>query len=240
MSYSTARRGLSVLIIFGMVAGLFSSAIWLPANPIQIQPSQTHTDNKTTASNDKSAVKDIPLTFMDYATLAIAIFTGGLFIATLRLVKNADKSSERQLRAYVFVGKHGIHDLTKEVPLIKLTIQNGGQTPAHNVKMRLGFQEFPATVDESSIVVPAPREEAKGGYLPSGQTFDITLNIIPDTAADIARIISGEVGIIVYGIVEYKDIFDCDRTTRFRVFTKKANREDHRQLGYSEIGNEAN
>lgn len=44
-----------------------------------------------------AAVLPSSLTFMDYATLAIAIFTGGLFIATVKLVRDAKHTSERQI-----------------------------------------------------------------------------------------------------------------------------------------------
>jgi hypothetical protein len=51
------------------------------------------------------------------------------------LVKGADRTAERQLRAYIYVEKTNFRSLVPQGWEITYRIKNFGQTPAHNVRL---------------------------------------------------------------------------------------------------------
>lgn len=94
--------------------------------------------------------------WLTWATIALAIltalivvFNAGLWVATRRLVKGAEETSQKELRAYVatddifFVGYEsttpllaevgGPSTITKLTNQLKITIKNYGHTPAHRM-----------------------------------------------------------------------------------------------------------
>ena len=71
----------------------------------------------------------------------VATFTGLLFVATLllfwatrNLVNGAEESSKRQLRAYLGIKSQTIRRVGHNEYQAVITIENTGQTPAHNVR----------------------------------------------------------------------------------------------------------
>jgi hypothetical protein len=62
----------------------------------------------------------------------LAIATWMLWYATARLVKGADRTAERQLRAYVFVEKTNFQSTGPQGWDIRYRIKNFGHTPAHD------------------------------------------------------------------------------------------------------------
>lgn len=89
---------------------------------------------------------------MGFVTLALAFFTWKLWWTTDRLVKGADKTAERQLRAYValddiyFTWMGMPAESTKTFPdgdsFVKVRVQNYGQTPAHDMEIWADFTKL--------------------------------------------------------------------------------------------------
>jgi hypothetical protein len=147
-----------------------------------------------------------------------------LWWATWRLVRSAETTAERQLRAYVFADTVSIWDGTtldkprpdrENFPGIVLTWKNTGQTPAGNV---ISWAQI-AVIDpanENTLVVP-PLQKLFANHLGAGVTnnkslwFDRAL-----TPSEIADIRVGAKGIYVYGRIEYVDIFKRSRFSNFR------------------------
>lgn len=82
----------------------------------------------------------------EFRTDPIATFTGFLFLATVllwwatrNLVKGAERTSERQLRAYLHVKQAQASRDSEGVLWAKVHIQNYGQTPAYDVVQWIGI-----------------------------------------------------------------------------------------------------
>jgi hypothetical protein len=69
-------------------------------------------------------------------TFLLAIFTGLLFWATWRLVKDAKESSKRQMRAYLSVVSVTVEGEIRHISAM-IAVKNVGQTPARNAKVGL-------------------------------------------------------------------------------------------------------
>jgi len=150
----------------------------------------------------------------------VAAFTALLFFATIalwwstrRLVKGAERTAERQLRAYI-VANAGEVQRIEEGFLLSATLKNTGQTPAFNVRvMGETFGEiYPLATEHPH---PAPREDF-GVPLGSGEEIHCAYRIFVDPDDALRRVQSGEVGLWIQGTIIYDDCFKVSRTTKFR------------------------
>lgn len=154
----------------------------------------------------------------------IAVFTGLLFFATLalwwatrHLVVGAEKSSERQLRAYISSRPDFIFDFsTKQHASMRYTIENHGETPAYSVQnvaivdilpyplpAQFQFPELPPLVPASLTLHP---RERIFGNVTAQRLF--TAKEINDAAAN------NGCRIYCFGIVMYES-FGSVRVTKF-------------------------
>jgi hypothetical protein len=67
-----------------------------------------------------------------FLTLTLAGGTIGLWFATRRLVRGAENTAERQLRAYIFVSDSSRVGGPSPAPEFRIVVKNFGQTPARN------------------------------------------------------------------------------------------------------------
>ncbi len=97
--------------------------------------------------------------------------TFGLWYATWKLVKGSEKTAERQLRAYIFVGANKAPSLeVNDIPELELFVKNVGQTPAHRVQhwTNMGILPYPLNIP---LPGPDPRNKFINAYLPAGGDF---------------------------------------------------------------------
>jgi hypothetical protein len=127
-----------------------------------------------------------------FAFLLVA-FTAGLFAATVALwyatrdlVRGAEETAERQLRAYIVVTQGSVTvPKSNDAINIYIQIKNTGQTPAYEFSTWLDGGVFP------NEVVPFPKEstplsERKGeSIVGPGQTVDIPSPGNPHLPADL-------------------------------------------------------
>lgn len=166
--------------------------------------------------------------FTAFGTIIIAGFTVGLACATLflywatkDLVKGADETAERQLRAYV-----GIHSMeTTMYPfegggyafIAHAEIRNFGQTPAYRTTMVAN-----AVVDAPEAI---PFNELQGNSKSAGASTmfrDVGLHIqqYGRLSDDDFRAINEQRKMIFFwGTVKYRDAFKKERIFRFRLIT---------------------
>jgi hypothetical protein len=152
--------------------------------------------------------------------------TLGLWYATWRLVRGADKTAERQLRAYVHVGEFGWKAFRRTgAPWgpdtgwgFWLPYENFGATPARDVISHISYDTFlPFDGDLPSDFSFAPVGEpgAGGGLIgPKGRIVSDLLEIesnLLDAAA------SHQTRLFVFGYVSYRDVFEGapERRTEF-------------------------
>jgi hypothetical protein len=160
-----------------------------------------------------------------FATVVIAIFTvilgfatAFLYIATRDLVKGAEKTAERQLRAYVSVdGAVIIHANDGWSPNFRIKIQNYGQTPAYEVSSRSAVT-FVVIAGGAPNWEQLPKNPTHPSDLGPGQNHEETLIIHHDPWQIMKAEIEKKSGICyLFGEITYRDIFGADHYTRFRL-----------------------
>lgn len=153
----------------------------------------------------------------------IALFTVFLFVATCLLwtsthdlVRGAEETAERQLRAYTSASsRDGMPSLTVGTnQAMGVVLTNFGQTPAHAVRYwgDLIIREYPLTSPLSSLPLP------KGTFPinPGVRRPVVWETINPLAAEEETEIRAGTQRFYLHGFVQYFDIFNTRRTTTFR------------------------
>jgi hypothetical protein len=156
-----------------------------------------------------------------YGEWLLFLATAWLAWVTWLLVKGADKTAERQLRAYMGVTAASEIDIdaTADYIDVRLIFHNYGATPAYRVHYRGELQIVNSSVasgffqiDIDRIFEYAPRviqPHAEFGYV-------ARLTIDP---AERARVkIGTEQRIYLWGVLIYWDAFEAKRHTKFRFY----------------------
>ena len=154
-----------------------------------------------------------------YGEWLLFLATAWLAWATWQLVKGADKTAERQLRAYMGVGIESEIDIDAAIDHIdvKLTFHNYGATPAYRVHYRgeLKIVDSSVTPDFFEINIDkiyAPRviqPHAEFGYVAR----------LPITREERGRVKTGnEQRIYLWGVLVYWDAFGVKRFNKFRFY----------------------
>jgi hypothetical protein len=142
--------------------------------------------------------------FIAGLTVILAFATAFLYGATRDLVKGAEETAERQLRAYVFIqgGQIQIVDNGTAVG-VGVTLKNFGQTPGYDFEtwtlIEIGDPNQPPFAKTSP-----PMQKSIIG--PSAD-FNAPAKAVPLTAQDRAAINAGTKVIFVWGRASYTDAF---------------------------------
>lgn len=119
----------------------------------------------------------------------------------------------RQLRAYVGVGDP--HFGEKFPNKVTIEIENGGQTPAYEVRGHLNRfwypkeEKLPENFDYKDL---GESIDASVAHLNPGQKRTLTF---PFDTKELERARDGEINLILYGHFDYIDIYQKSRTSRF-------------------------
>lgn len=150
-------------------------------------------------------------------TVILAFSTIFLWVATRDLVSGADKTAERQLRAYVNIIRGAIqpHQQPNGIPTVtaQVTLKNSGQTPAYEHRTWIGIRveepesftfEFPELIADlaSSIIGPTIESDMTIGFVIGQENLQAVLD--------------GKKRLFVWGLVEYRDAFNHKRVLKFR------------------------
>ena len=152
-------------------------------------------------------------------TLVLAVSTIGLWIATIGLYVGGEKHSERGLRAYI-VGtvKAEISNFNARArPDIALQFKNGGQTPAHDVRLwaSSAIAMFPLTSRPDAPKSELGEGDSFGVIGPQGDFHSLIQSDFVVTAEEQHAVVRGAAALYVYGEVTYRDAFGQDRRTSF-------------------------
>lgn len=168
---------------------------------------------------------------VEITTWVIAILTSIQAIALIWTVIVMIRTTQRQLRAYVFVKTIEIHNVANFIdkgkviesnarlsrpyngPMAFLTIMNYGKTPADKMTCwaNIYIREYPLNSD---LPMSQPIGEI---YLQPGGQFHKNLMIIePLTLEETNQLREGTSAIYVHGKITYTDIFDKSHHTTFR------------------------
>ena len=159
----------------------------------------------------------------------LVIFTGLLFASTVllwwhtrQLVLGADKTAERQLRAYVFLDPE--NEMTFVSPAsttstieIEIHVRNTGLTPAYDVvgESWVALDVWPIPENFNFSGPPSGQPDNRFIIPPNSRIHYHTGTARPMTAQELAAMESGTACIYVYGRISYRDAFDKPRYTNF-------------------------
>ena len=141
-----------------------------------------------------------------------------LWRASQRLVKNAERNAERQLRAYLAVIPKGIGGFRPNVVgRIEWLIKTLGQTPAQKITHRYSLAVLPHPLPPRHKFADPAREIANtAALLPKDETL-ISFEGDAFTAEQIEAISRNAARIHCWGATEYEDIFYVRWRSRFAV-----------------------
>lgn len=161
-----------------------------------------------------------------YGEWLLFLATVALAITTWMLVRSAEDTAERQLRAYVFPKDVTIANIASS-PEVTVSLYNCGQTPAHDhtVWATMGVAGYPL-LDEPLPPANDPKE-SKGPLAPGDTTHFFATLETPITQAELNGMKEGRVAIYVAGAVLYTDAFGKHRFTKFCFFRGDAGRRTH-------------
>jgi hypothetical protein len=151
----------------------------------------------------------------------VAAFTALLFFATLalwlstrNLVRGADKTAERQLRAYLVPGGGEIEQIPGGFRMT-IALRNTGQTPAF--KVRAMSESFGGSYPLEGEHAHAPPRDDYSSIIGSGGEFHCLRRIFSDSPGEIlSNVQAGEMGLWIQGWVTYEDCFGKPHHTKFR------------------------
>jgi hypothetical protein len=169
--------------------------------------------------------------------------TVALVLATWGLVRGADRTAERQLRAYILVEQaHVVSALTdgrtkvreddmgrggESMPIqsgyqpkATFTFKNFGRTPAHDVEMFSNVAIVPWPIREEDLPELDLETGSREIIGPGGARRKIELFEQPRaiTPQEWAGLTSGTQALVFFGEVRYVDAFNKNRITRYRYF----------------------
>ncbi len=151
----------------------------------------------------------------DY-TLAIAILNGFLAAGVFFQVRDARKSNERQLRAYIHVRDVVVSLMNSEFdPNVQIIIKNYGQTPARRVTNTL-FVDFISHPFDSSFDLKRGVVGQVTDLAPGQKVFSQTTISRSKFSSMKPSIESKKVRMYVFGRIEYFDVFGHARATEYR------------------------
>jgi hypothetical protein len=174
------------------------------------------------------------------SAIFVAIFTATLWRATTRLWLSANRQSahleetaERQLRAYVLVTTAEIISRDPR-PGIRLAFKNSGQTPAYDV--RIWVDVSIRTPDNERHFSPPLQDHRMGSSIIGDLILDkyLEVDLVHEEHILLAE---GKITLYVWGEVTYRDAFNRQRRTRYRL---RSLRSSEPGLHPCEEGNEAN
>jgi hypothetical protein len=181
-------------------------------------PAQTNTPQRQAESASVSDAKNDKATTDTW----LMIFTGVLaVVALLQLatfiwqVCTARSTAEKELRAYVYpssVKRFRENGVMK----VRIVFINSGKTPAHNCVHRL-VEAFPPAMEHFAFPLPDadPEKQSKYALAPAGE-INMLVDAVEPPRAEHELIESGIRSLYLYGEIQYRDVFNKQRCSRFR------------------------
>jgi hypothetical protein len=183
-----------------------------------------------------------------FTTDPVATFTGLLFAATVLLwwatrglVKGAEQTAERQLRAYVVAEAASIRDADSSQSFgVTVVIHNFGQTPAYKYATSLNVQLVEASTNSITELLTNPKSQQTQASIGPGAIILANSTLRAFAPAERAALASGTTTLFVFGEIRYTDAFGAARYTRFRyLYGHPYALGEDGALPMAETGNEA-
>lgn len=170
-------------------------------------------------------------------TALLTAVTWGLWWATRRLVRGADQTAERQLRAYLGIDKSGFKNNTYFAEY-EISFRNFGATPANNVRIRLDT-DLRDTDDDRPFTINSDFQ-SYGPLSPTQNTVVLAEEDTDFDTAEWASVYNGSRILYLFGEVLYEDCFSRTRSLKFRLRTEaRFDSAKKGQLKFCSSGNAA-
>lgn len=159
--------------------------------------------------------------------------------AALAALQAAERTAERQLRAYIGILDISVsHVATGRSPRVAINLKNFGQTPAHRLGAKTEIEVMPT---HAPVFAVGPLDDNHRQSIGPGATFNVTAETDKAlTEAQASDLNSGSANLYCFGFVEYTDAFGHTRYTRFRHEIGDAGILSRRSMPLSAAGNDAN
>lgn len=192
-----------------------------PSVSVTVNPTVTTSkepSEETGATENRSSpwelVTSLSTAVLALITAVLAYFTFSLWRATGKLVSDAEKTSKRELRAYIGIGGGEVFVLPNKILRGAVEIKNFGETPAHNVMVAVAG-ELRALGDKRPFIDP--------DFIPHKQPIAPTMSwtfgheFREMTAQDLEDVLADRKLVYIWGHVQYQDIYKETQTLRFRL-----------------------
>jgi hypothetical protein len=202
------------------------------------QPQETHASEFWTLFGRDLKITD---TLLVAFTALLFLATAALWWSTRRLVRGAQRSAERQLRAYVALEGGQVRVINNGTAIeVGVTFKNSGQTPGYQFNIWTCFEIHPP---DAVPFTPAPPVDQRGGgtsIIGAGQTAGVTIRANLAAQHTLASLRSGQHFVYLWGQVDYVDIFRRRRHFIFRSTTGSQVSADAWNIGPHKMGYEGN
>lgn len=134
----------------------------------------------------------------------------------------ARDTAKRQLRAYLSIAGNDDCEVVVGAPVAaNLTIKNDGQTPAHDVVVTVQVSRKAHPINPASFAVE-PNEVADSKLMiAAGQSVYSYTELNATTQAEHDAFAADAISYFTYGLITYRDIFDDEHATKFRLALQK-------------------
>jgi hypothetical protein len=144
---------------------------------------------------------------------------GGVMPEIVMPESNGDRDNEEEVRAYVDVDEVEFIETpeSKGIVQVKITFKNTGQTPAFQTRSAtdVGIRD---EADEDLVpVMPLPGRSANSAKPRLGRDATMMEIVECDSTPKLSdRVMNGDASIVVWGWVDYVDVFDRRQRTAFQ------------------------
>jgi hypothetical protein len=148
-------------------------------------------------------------------TVILAFSTIFLWAATRDLVAGAERTAERQLRAYVFIEEANLVYFD-EVPVAQVLFKNAGQTPAYHFVAwnAVRLATFPLDLE---LRQPADADTNRA-FIGPGMKANITTKLARLSEPRKNAIREGSAALYVFGRADYIDAFGHKQYLKWRLY----------------------
>lgn len=154
-------------------------------------------------------------------TGVLAVATILLWLATQRILRDASKTSRKELRAYVHLSAVYLVRRSDDAFQVIAKVKNFGKTPARNVVLHVEPINFVDMADRTFDFSPSNLGISKFDDIAPGQIRRITLAERRFNQHVRTEVTARRGAIYFWGVIKYDDVFDDPQTLEFRRFVEE-------------------
>jgi len=176
-----------------------------------------------------------------FVTVGLVVYTAVLSDSTKKLVRGAEDTAERQLRAYVHIdlNEFSRFDITPgRILQAGIVLRNSGQTPAYDVVVVSDIECHPYPQFGMGSPIDDDKEGSRAVLNAGQQIYFKPFSKITVSTEDSEQIESGGWRPYIFGSITYRDVFGKKRLSEFRLVSDESGC-GNRGLTYCREGNDA-